>query len=132
MLLNSGDMSDMFYRILGESSMQIQKLERADPLPTLTWAKSEHLWNRMCLKDKEITSQRCHTMFEENPAIKPRMRAILLDWIIEVCEVYKMHRETYYLAMDYLDRYLSLQTGVVKSQLQLIGIYSLCNFHFAY
>lgn len=33
-----------------------------------------------------------------------------------------MHRETYYLAVDFLDRYLSMQRGVVKSQLQLIGI----------
>lgn len=75
----------------------------------------------MCLKDKEATNQRTQKMFEQNPGIKPRMRSILLDWIIEVCEVYKMHRETYYLAVDYLDRYLSTQKGVVKNQLQLIG-----------
>lgn len=75
----------------------------------------------MCLKDKELTSKRNPRLFEQSPGIKPRMRSILLDWITEVCEVYHMHRETYYLAVDYLDRYLSVQTGVVKSQLQLIG-----------
>lgn len=50
------------------------------------------------------------------------MRAILLDWLIEVCEVYKLHRETYYLAVDYLDRYLSTNTKISKTRLQLIGI----------
>ena len=50
------------------------------------------------------------------------MRAILLDWLIEVCEVYKLHRETYYLTVDYLDRYLSNNSNVTKTRLQLIGI----------
>lgn len=84
----------------------------------------------MCLKDKELTSKRNPKLFEHSPGIKPRMRSILLDWITEVCEVYKMHRETYYLAVDYLDRYLSLQTGVAKSQLQLIGNYKLKIFYY--
>lgn len=50
------------------------------------------------------------------------MRAILLDWLIEVCEVYKLHRETYYLAVDYLDRFLSTNAKISKTRLQLIGI----------
>lgn len=62
-------------------------------------------------------------MFRKHPSLQPRMRAILLDWLIEVCEVYKLHRETYYLAMDYIDRFLSLHNEPVpKNQLQLIGI----------
>ncbi|KAK6630641.1 hypothetical protein RUM43_014626 [Polyplax serrata] len=108
-------------RILGEYNTTFQKSERNGYLPNLTWAKWEQLWSVMCLKDKELTSKRNPKLFEHSPGIKPRMRSILLDWITEVCEVYQMHRETYYLAVDYLDRYLSLQTGVVKSQLQLIA-----------
>lgn len=75
-------------------------------------------------------------MFQRHPTLQPRMRAILLDWLIEVCEVYKLHRETYYLAMDYIDRYLSIHQNVPKNQLQLIGITCLfiaakvCIFHF--
>ncbi|XP_031639176.1 G1/S-specific cyclin-E-like [Contarinia nasturtii] len=51
-----------------------------------------------------------------------RMRAILLDRLCEVCEVYKLHRETYYLALDYLDRYLSTIVSISKTLLKLIGI----------
>lgn len=53
------------------------------------------------------------------------MRAILLDWLIEVCEVYKLHRETYYLAVDYIDRFLSKNKEQKKTHLQLLGITSL-------
>jgi len=39
-----------------------------------------------------------------------------------VCEVYKLHRETFYLGIDFIDRYLSSQKEIPKQQLQLIGI----------
>ena len=49
------------------------------------------------------------------------MRTILLDWLIEVCEVYRLHRETFYLAADFFDRYMSKTDNVPKTKLQLIG-----------
>merc|ERR1712002_133249 len=57
-----------------------------------------------------------------HPALQPRMRAILLDWLIEVCEVYRLHRETFYLAVDFIDRFLSVAPAVPKNRLQLIGV----------
>jgi len=42
-----------------------------------------------------------------------------------VCEVYKLHRETFYLAADFVDRYLSTQSNVQKYQLQLLGVTAL-------
>lgn len=56
-----------------------------------------------------------------HPHIQARMRAILLDWITEVCEVYRLNRETFYLAVDFIDRYLSTAKDIPKSRLQLIG-----------
>lgn len=35
--------------------------------------------------------------------------------------MYKLHRETYYLAMDYFDRYLSNCEPISNDKLQLIG-----------
>ena len=35
--------------------------------------------------------------------------------------VYRLHRETYYLALDFVDRYLSEKTNIPKQRLQLIG-----------
>ncbi|XP_029038801.2 G1/S-specific cyclin-E1-like [Osmia bicornis bicornis] len=95
---------------------------RPSPLPSFPWADGNQVWSFMCLGDQKTIIQRNPQMFQRHPTLQPRMRAILLDWLIEVCEVYKLHRETYYLAMDYIDRYLSIHQNVPKNQLQLIGI----------
>lgn len=58
-----------------------------------------------------------------HPDITPKMRAMLCDWMIEVCEVHTMHRQTYYLAISYLDTYLlKTKTPLDRCQLQLLGI----------
>lgn len=98
---------------------------RTCPLPALTWAKSTEVWRLMCRKDAKASLEREPNMFDQHPGLQPRMRAILLDWLIEVCEVYKLHRETYYLAVDYIDRFLSRKKEQKKTHLQLLGITSL-------
>ena len=50
------------------------------------------------------------------------MRAILLDWMMEVAMEFTLKRETYHLAVSYVDRYLSIVPNVQKVELQLIGI----------
>ncbi len=59
---------------------------------------------------------------------------MILSWLdrslchfsqFQVCEVYRLHRETLYLAIDFIDRYLTVTKGIEKQQLQLIGISSL-------
>lgn len=40
---------------------------------------------------------------------------------VKVCEVYRLHRETYYLAVDFVDRYLSVKHDIAKQRLQLVG-----------
>ncbi|XP_026286051.1 G1/S-specific cyclin-E1 isoform X2 [Frankliniella occidentalis] len=96
--------------------------ERSCPLPTFTWADEKNVWEGMCMQDALSTERRNADMFVHHPLLQPRMRSVLLDWLIEVCEVYRLHRETYYLAMDFLDRYLALTQHLPKTQLQLIGI----------
>lgn len=48
------------------------------------------------------------------------MRAILVDWLVEVAEEYKLHRETLFLAVNYIDRFLSVMS-VARPKLQLVG-----------
>jgi len=96
---------------------------RLSPLPHFNWADPEEVWNSLCRKDKLYS--RNHDYMMAHPSLQPRMRAILLDWLIEVCEVYRLHRETYHLALDFIDRYLATQSDLPKQQLQLIGIASL-------
>ena len=61
---------------------------RKSPLPPLDWADSEEVWRTMLRK--ELNYVRDQNMFDKHPALHARMRAILLDWLIEVsiCELY--------------------------------------------
>ncbi|KAG8437363.1 hypothetical protein GDO86_008167 [Hymenochirus boettgeri] len=93
------------------------------PLPHLGWANQNDVWRHMLNKDR--TYLRDKNFFQNHPQLQPNMRSILLDWLMEVCEVYKLHRETFYLAQDFFDRFMTTQHNVIKSQLQLIGITTL-------
>ncbi|XP_010481909.1 PREDICTED: putative cyclin-A3-1 [Camelina sativa] len=52
------------------------------------------------------------------------MRGVLVDWLVEVAEEYKLLSETLYLAVSYIDRFLSLKT-VNRQRLQLLGVASM-------
>lgn len=49
------------------------------------------------------------------------MRAILVDWLVEVAQEYKLHSETLFQAVGLVDRFLSI-TQVTRNQLQLVGV----------
>jgi cyclin A len=54
------------------------------------------------------------------PDVTYSMRAILVDWLVEVAQEYKLQNETLYLAVSFIDRFLSLMS-VVRAKLQLLG-----------
>ncbi|XP_013774890.1 G2/mitotic-specific cyclin-A-like [Limulus polyphemus] len=60
----------------------------------------------------------------KQPDITHGMRSILVDWLVEVAEEYKLHTETLYLAVSYIDRFLSCMS-VLRSKLQLVGTASM-------
>ncbi|XP_076322395.1 G1/S-specific cyclin-E1-like isoform X2 [Tachypleus tridentatus] len=97
--------------------------EQNSPLPHLSWADPREVWENMVQKDAVYL--RDSKLLSRHPDLQARMRAILLDWLIEVCEVYRLHRESFYLAQDFIDRYLATQQNLPKQQLQLLGITSL-------
>lgn len=53
-----------------------------------------------------------------------RMRAILVDWILDICQQFTLLTETSFLAVQLLDRLLSIKE-VSKARFQLIGIAAL-------
>jgi cyclin E len=93
---------------------------RFSPLPNFDFAEAREVWDHMI--HSENVYQRNALMLHRHPSLQARMRSILIDWLSEVCEVYRLNRDTYYLSVDFIDRYLSYQTDVPKQQLQLIGI----------
>ncbi|XP_010935270.1 cyclin-B2-2 isoform X1 [Elaeis guineensis] len=53
--------------------------------------------------------------------INERMRAILIDWLIEVHYKFELMDETLFLTVNIIDRFLARQT-VVRKKLQLVGV----------
>lgn len=55
------------------------------------------------------------------PDLNAKMRAILVDWLIEVHRKFELMPESLYLTVNIVDRYLSMRT-VPRKELQLVGI----------
>ncbi|KAF5189681.1 Cyclin-a3-2 [Thalictrum thalictroides] len=53
--------------------------------------------------------------------VTAQMRGILVDWLVEVAEEYKLVSDTLYLTVSYLDRYLSSNV-LNRQRLQLLGV----------
>uniref|UniRef100_A0A8C4GD91 G2/mitotic-specific cyclin-B2 n=1 Tax=Dicentrarchus labrax TaxID=13489 RepID=A0A8C4GD91_DICLA len=71
------------------------------------------------LKQREEKFVLCDYM-PQQPSLNPEMRAILIDWLVEVQENFELYHETLYLAVKMTDHYLS-QTPVHREMLQLVG-----------
>ncbi|XP_051893408.1 cyclin-A2 [Pristis pectinata] len=72
------------------------------------------------LREMELKCRPKIGYMKKQPDITNSMRAILVDWLVEVGEEYKLQNETLYLAVNYIDRFLS-SMSVLRGKLQLVG-----------
>nr|GMC83306.1 G2/mitotic-specific cyclin C13-1-like [Ipomoea batatas] len=56
--------------------------------------------------------------------LTPNMRFVLVDWLVEVAEEYRLVADTLYLAVSHIDRFLSFHT-LNRKKLQLLGVSSM-------
>ncbi|XP_077084080.1 G2/mitotic-specific cyclin-B3 isoform X2 [Siphateles boraxobius] len=61
-----------------------------------------------------------HDYMADQPTLNTNMRAILVDWLVEVQENFELNHETLYLAVKVTDHYLAV-SPVKRESLQLIG-----------
>ncbi|CAL9138802.1 unnamed protein product [Musa acuminata var. zebrina] len=52
------------------------------------------------------------------------MRGVLVDWLVQVAEEYRLVSDTLYLAVSYIDRFLSFN-AIGRERLQLLGVASM-------
>ncbi|KAL2482993.1 Cyclin-B1-2 [Forsythia ovata] len=74
-------------------------------------------------KSAENESQ-VNDYIDSQPEINERMRAILIDWLIQVHQKFELSPETLYLTINIVDRYLATKT-TLRRELQLVGISSM-------
>ncbi|XP_036372778.1 cyclin-A2-like [Megalops cyprinoides] len=72
------------------------------------------------LRELELKSRPKAGYMKKQPDITNSMRTILIDWLVEVGEEYKLQNETLHLAVNYIDRFLSVMS-VLRGKLQLVG-----------
>ncbi|XP_042723632.1 cyclin-A1 [Lagopus leucura] len=106
--------------MLVDTSFRCQPEDQmGDPITLMTvgeYAEDIHQY----LREAEVKYRPKPYYMRKQPDITTEMRAILVDWLVEVGEEYKLRTETLYLAVNYLDRFLSCMS-VLRGKLQLVG-----------
>ncbi|KAJ6846635.1 cyclin-A2-1-like [Iris pallida] len=74
------------------------------------------------LRAAELIRRPCSNFMDKlQRDISHSMRGILIDWLVEVSDEYKLVPDTLYLTVNIIDRYLS-QNPIERQKLQLLGI----------
>ncbi|XP_076453514.1 G2/mitotic-specific cyclin-B3-like [Babylonia areolata] len=60
-----------------------------------------------------------------HPQVTQRMRAVLVDWLVEVQENFELNHETLYLAVKLVDTYMASVQDIQRDNVQLLGAVSL-------
>jgi len=122
------------HRVSFAQNSPIEKLEDAKkPSPTATHSSSPHIGESLVsdvfqyLHEMEMQKKRrpmVDYIEKVQELFTPTMRGILVDWLVEVGEEYKLLPDTLHLSVSYIDRFLSVNP-VTKSRLQLLGFSSM-------
>lgn len=64
---------------------------------------------------------RTHDYMDSQPDINVKMRAILIDWLVQVHYKFELSPETLYLTVNIVDRYLASKI-TSRKELQLVGL----------
>ena len=105
------------------SAAPVQNIDRVDahdPLAVGDYVDSiyEHFVN------VEKKRQPNPAYMSKQKDLNEKMRAILVDWLVEVHLKFKLRIETLYLTVNVIDQYLQIQQ-VNRSKLQLVGVTAL-------
>eukprot|EP00930_Biecheleria_cincta_P004791 TRINITY_DN10571_c0_g1_i3.p1 TRINITY_DN10571_c0_g1~~TRINITY_DN10571_c0_g1_i3.p1 ORF type:complete len:479 (+),score=89.39 TRINITY_DN10571_c0_g1_i3:66-1502(+) len=74
-----------------------------------------------CLFAEEMLHVPRPDYMTSQPNINGNMRAILVDWLMDVHRRYKLRQKTLHLAVSLVDRYLA-EAPVLRKHLQLVGV----------
>uniref|UniRef100_A0A0K0DHK6 Cyclin N-terminal domain-containing protein n=1 Tax=Angiostrongylus cantonensis TaxID=6313 RepID=A0A0K0DHK6_ANGCA len=115
--------NDAFRKL--EAGLNDNRYHQKDAPPQLTALKCtgigspKKVWGLLCRKNELVRPS--NRLLDNHPDLSVKTRAVLVDWIMEVCSSEKQHRETFHLAIDYVDRFLGKFCGVKSCIFQLVG-----------
>jgi len=95
----------------------LDPMDESDPQQCSTYVKDIYSYLREREQGYRVSPQFMQTQRDINHT----MRGILVDWLVEVAEEYRLEAETLHLSVNYIDRFLSY-VPVARSKLQLVGV----------
>ncbi|KAK7862000.1 hypothetical protein R5R35_013540 [Gryllus longicercus] len=96
--------------------VDIDKDDENDPIMLGMYAKDMYKYLREMEVKFPISPQ-----YLKNSKLTGKMRATLIDWLVEVQRDFEMNSETLFLTVAIIDRYLEKNPGTGRNQLQLVG-----------
>ncbi|KAF7233361.1 hypothetical protein EG68_06886 [Paragonimus skrjabini miyazakii] len=108
---------------LGKKFLECENEDFGDTATVYPYAES--IFNY--LQNRELTIQpMCSDFIGPDGEVNPRMRYILVNWLVQIHHSYKLQPETLYLCIALLDRYLMKHSKeLTKDRFQLVGIAAL-------
>ncbi|URE28612.1 hypothetical protein MUK42_18201 [Musa troglodytarum] len=100
-----------------ETIPSIDICDSNDPLAVVEYVEDIYSFYRQT----EVTSCVSPDYMSQQFDINEKMRAILVDWLIEVHYKFELMEETLFLTVNIIDRFLARQT-VARKKLQLAGV----------
>jgi len=102
---------------IGDTPTDIDEFDSNDPLCASTLVQEMY----EVFRTKEMTMTQPAGYMDGQKFINERMRAILIDWLIDVHLKFKLVPETLHLTVNIIDRFLAL-AKVTRQRLQLLGV----------
>jgi len=102
---------------LGPDVDDIDAVDADNPLACVEYVENQYAHYR----EKECRPGYDPSYMSKQPYINVRMRAILVDWLVEVHYKFKCCPETLYLTVNLIDRFLD-RKQVPRPKLQLVGV----------
>ncbi|XP_054708179.1 G2/mitotic-specific cyclin-A-like [Uloborus diversus] len=106
-----------------KTSKDLSKI-KIDEAADLVWSSPYREDVYSYLKELQHKFRPRPTYMSKQQDITLSMRTVLVDWLVEVGEEYRLQVETLHLAVSYVDRFLS-RMSVLRAKLQLVGTASM-------
>ena len=84
----------------------------------------KEIYTNLLIEEKENELNINSAYFKNQPEINEKMRAILIDWLIDVNNKFNFREETLFITINIIDNYLS-KKKIKRCNLQLLGVTSL-------
>ncbi|XP_070758811.1 G2/mitotic-specific cyclin-B2-like [Enoplosus armatus] len=113
------DEEEQLCQAFSEALLTVQDVDEEDAdLPQLCSQYVKDIYNYLRVLEVQ---QAVRANYMQGYEITERMRALLIDWLVQVHSRFQLLQETLYLTVAILDRFLQVQP-VSRRKLQLVGV----------